>query len=84
MHVAIIYFSSVSSVSYVCLQVFYLDVVYVCNSFIVFLGVFASVSEAYLKCFTYLLLYVATVASGCFKIRSSACTWDARGKRLAT
>jgi hypothetical protein len=33
------------------LQVFYLDVVYVCNSFKCFSGVFASVSDKYFKCF---------------------------------
>jgi hypothetical protein len=36
------------------LQVFYLDVAYVCNSFQVFLGVFASVSDACFKCSIYL------------------------------
>jgi hypothetical protein len=35
-----------------------------------FSGVFASVSDACFKCFIYLLLYVATVVSGCFKNRS--------------
>jgi hypothetical protein len=40
-----------SGVSYVCLQVFYLDVAYVCNDFQMFSGVFASVSDACFKCF---------------------------------
>jgi hypothetical protein len=35
-----------------------------------FSGVFVSVSDACFKCLIYLLLYVATVASGCFKSRS--------------
>jgi hypothetical protein len=47
-----------------------------------FLGIFASVSDACLKCFIYLLLYVATIAFRCFKSRSSV-HWDARGKRPA-
>ena len=34
-----------------------------------FLGVFASVSDACFKCFMYLLLCVTIVASGCFKSR---------------
>jgi hypothetical protein len=38
-----VYVLSVSGVSYVCLQMFYLDVAYLCNDFQVFLGVFASV-----------------------------------------
>jgi hypothetical protein len=33
-----------------------------------FFDVFASVSDAYFKCFIYLLLYVGTVAFGCFKV----------------
>jgi hypothetical protein len=35
------------------LQMFYLDVVYVCNSLKVFLGVFASVFDVCCKCFSY-------------------------------
>jgi hypothetical protein len=35
-----------------------------------FLGIFSSVSYACFKCFICLHLYVATVASGCFKSRS--------------
>jgi hypothetical protein len=54
-------------VSYVCLQLFHLDVTYVCNDFKYFLGVFISVSYACFKCFICLLLYVTTVISGCFK-----------------
>jgi hypothetical protein len=53
------------------LQVFYLDFVYICNGFQVFFRCFfASVSEAYFKCFTCLRAYVASVVSGCFKSRS--------------
>jgi hypothetical protein len=44
------------------LLVFYLDVAYGCNGFQAFLGVFASISYACSKC-----LYVASVASRCFK-----------------
>ena len=43
--------------------------------FICFLYTYvASVSDAFLKCFICLLLYVASVASGCFKSRSGCCT----------
>jgi hypothetical protein len=46
------------------LQVFYLDVAYVLQCFFkCFLGVFASVSEAYFECFICLQTYVANVAS---------------------
>jgi hypothetical protein len=53
------------------LQLFYLDVTYVCNDFQVFLGVFASVPYTCFKCFIYILLYVAIVASECLKSRLS-------------
>jgi hypothetical protein len=52
------------------LRVFYLDVAYVCNSFQVFLGVFASVSDTCFNCFTCIQTYVAGVASVCLKGRS--------------
>jgi hypothetical protein len=39
-----------------------------CNGFQMFSGVFASVSDACFKCFIYLLLYIANVASECSKI----------------
>jgi hypothetical protein len=52
------------------LQVFYLDVAYVCNDFQVFSGVFSNVSDACLKYFICLQTYVASVASRCFKSRS--------------
>ena len=55
------------------LQVFYLDVAYVCNGFRAFSGFFASVSEV-CKCFICLQTYIATVASGCFKSKSGVCT----------
>jgi len=48
------------------LQVFYMDVVYVCNGFKCFLCVFASVSYACFKCFIYLQ---TNVASEYFKTR---------------
>jgi hypothetical protein len=51
-------------------SVFYLDVSYVCNGFQVFSSAFVSVSDVCFKCFICLLLYVVTVASGCFKSRS--------------
>jgi hypothetical protein len=51
--------------------VFYLYVAYVFNDFEV-LGVFANISDSYFMCFICLLSYVTTVASGCFKSRSSA------------
>ena len=68
------------SVSYKCLQVFHVYVVYVCNGFQVFSGVFASVSYDCFKCFIYLLLYVVTVASGCFSSRSGV----AHGMRVGS
>jgi hypothetical protein len=52
------------------LHVFYLDVVYGCNGFQVFSGVFfSSVSEACFKCFICLQMYVTTIVYGCFKSR---------------
>ena len=80
----------VVSVSFKCfrclirlLQVFHLDVEYVCNSFQVFFRC-SSVSDACFKYFAYLLLYVASVASGYFKSRSGIAhgmrvTWEASG-----
>jgi len=56
------------------LQVFYLDVAYVCNCFQVSLGVFASVSDSCFKYFIYLQTYVASVAFRCFKSKSGCCT----------
>ena len=50
------------------LQVFYLNVTYVLQW--LFKCFFASVSDAYLKCFVCLRTYVANVSSGCFKSRS--------------
>jgi hypothetical protein len=46
-----------------------------------FSGVFASVSETCFKCFIYLLLYVASIVSECFKTRLGCCTWDVRRNR---
>jgi hypothetical protein len=47
-----------------------------------FLGVFASVSNACFDCFICLILYVATITSGCFK-KIGCYTWDACEKWLA-
>jgi hypothetical protein len=69
MIVANIRFKCFLGVSYVCLQVFPLDVTYVCNDFQMFLGVLASVLDACFKCFICLLLYVTIVVSGYFKSR---------------
>jgi hypothetical protein len=63
-------FQVFSGVSYICLQVFHLDVANVCNCFQIFLGVFTSVSDSCFKCFIYLILYVATIIYTCFKCRS--------------
>ena len=62
------------------LQVFYLNVAYVCNGFQVFSGVFASVSYDCFMCFIDLLLYVVTVASGCLCSRSGV----AHGMRVGS
>jgi hypothetical protein len=49
------------------LQVFYVDVAYVCNDFQVFLGVFASVLDACFECFICLQMYVVSVVHVCCK-----------------
>jgi hypothetical protein len=49
--------------------VFYLNVAYVYNDFKCFSIVFISVPDACFKCFICLHIYVASVASGCFKNR---------------
>ena len=78
----------VVSICFKCFQVFR---TYVCKCFIQMLymfamvfksfsGVFVSVSDARLKCFICLILYVATVASECFKSRSGV----AHGMRVGT
>jgi hypothetical protein len=67
-------------VSYVCLQVFHLHVAYAYNNFQMFSGVFASVSDTCFKCFIRLLLYVATIAFGCFKSKSGV----AHGMRVGS
>jgi hypothetical protein len=66
--------------SYVCLQVFNRDVVYVCNYFQMFFRRFR-------KCFIRLFqvfylsffLYVVSITSRCFKT-DRVFTWDARGE----
>ena len=52
------------------LQVFYLDVAYVCNGLQVFSCVFAIVLDSCFKCFIDLQTYIASVASGYFKSKS--------------
>jgi hypothetical protein len=59
------------------LQVFYLDVTFVCNSFKVFLSVFASASDVCFKYFICILLYVVSITSECFKSIPRSCAWDA-------
>jgi hypothetical protein len=56
----------------VSLQVFYLDVSYVCNGFQTYFRCFFQVfSEACFKYFIYCRTYVVSVVSGCFKSISS-------------
>jgi hypothetical protein len=74
------YVSKILGALYLCLQVFHLDVAYVYNCFKCFSDVFISVSGAYFKCFIYFFLYVATIASGCFKSRLGV----AHGIRVAS
>jgi hypothetical protein len=69
------YIVSVFIWTFICFQtyveVFYLDVAYVCNGYQVFFRCFfTSVLEACFKCFIYLQTYVASVASECFKSKS--------------
>jgi hypothetical protein len=52
------------------LQVFYLDVAYVCNGFQALLGVFASVFTRMLQMFQLFRTYMTSVASECCKTRS--------------
>jgi hypothetical protein len=59
LHMLYTYVASVSSGCYVCLNGF--------SS--VFKSFFASILDACFKCFIYILLYVASVTSGCFKSR---------------
>jgi hypothetical protein len=71
------------------LQVFYLNVAYICNGFELFFQVFfASILEACFKCFICLETYVASVASGCFKSRSGVahgmCMESRRGREDPT
>jgi hypothetical protein len=66
-------FQVFSGVLYVCLQVFHPDIAYVCNGFRMFFRRFC-------KCFICLFLYIATVASECFKSISMLhmeCAWEA-------
>jgi hypothetical protein len=61
------------------LQVFYLDVVYVCN---IFLTVFASVLETYFKgfiCLFYMLQVLHMNVSKVDRVLHIRCTWEARG-----
>jgi hypothetical protein len=52
------------------LEMFYVDVAYVCNGFKCFFRFFASVSDASFKCFICLHTYIASIVFGCFKSRS--------------
>ena len=74
------YVSSVSGVLYVCCKCFFWMLHMLAIVFKCFQTFSASVSDACFKCFICLLLYVPTIASGCFKCRSGV----TRGKRLAT
>jgi hypothetical protein len=56
------------------LQMFYLDVAYICNDFQLFLGVFASVFICMLQVFHLFLTYVVCVSSRCCNSRSGCCT----------
>ena len=59
------------------LQVFYLDVVYVCNYFQLFLQVF----QMHVSNVSSVFFYVTSVASGCFKSRSGVAHWIRVGSR---
>jgi hypothetical protein len=76
-------FQVFSGVSYACLQVFHLDVAYVCNDFQMFSDVFASVSDACFKCCIYLLVYVATLLHldvlKVDRVLHMGCAWEAVG-----
>jgi hypothetical protein len=52
------------------LQVFYLDVSYVCNIFQVFFHVFLQVFQTHVSSVLSVFLHVASIASRCFKSRS--------------
>jgi hypothetical protein len=64
------------------LQVFHLDVAYVCNGFKCFIQLFLQVFQMHvLKCFI-VFFYVTTVASEYFKSRSDVahrCAWEGAG-----
>jgi hypothetical protein len=72
------FIASASSGCCICLtrmlQLFYLDVAYVCNGFQEFSCAFASVSHALLQVFQLFRMNVANVSSGYFKSRSGCCT----------
>jgi hypothetical protein len=53
-----------------CYKCFYLNIAYVCNDFQVFFKCFRSMFQVFIC----LLLYVASVASECYKSRSSECS----------
>jgi hypothetical protein len=64
------------------LQVFHMSVACVCNGFQVFFMCFCKCFRRMFQVFHLSSLYVATVAYGCFKIRSGlhvGCTWKAAG-----
>ena len=81
------YVPNISSVSNICCKYFHLDVAkvdlditYVCNGFQVFLGIFFKCFRRMFQVFHLCSLYVATVASGCFKSRSGV----AHGMRVGS
>jgi hypothetical protein len=66
------------------LQVFYLDVIYVCNDFKCFLTIFASVSSACFKCFIclfYMLQVLHQNISKVDRILHLGYAWELEGAR---
>jgi hypothetical protein len=64
------------------LKVFYLDVVYVCNGFQVFISVFVSVSSTCFKCFICLFFMLQVLhlnISKVDRVLHMGCAWEAGG-----
>jgi hypothetical protein len=62
------------------LQVFHLDIAYVCNNIQVFSGVFASVSDICFMCFVYLLCMLQLLHLNVSKVDwglPMGCVWEA-------
>jgi hypothetical protein len=60
--------------SHICCKCFYLDVMYICNDFQVFLQVF----HTHISSVSSIFFYIVTVASECFKNRSAhGYAWEA-------